>query len=64
VTGKIKSQAHAPSPHDRYNPRPSARPGKPYQVAKPQVNNYASREAELAAHSQALRTDHLTGEKY
>jgi hypothetical protein len=61
VTGKIPSQKHAPSPHDRDNPQASKRPtGKPYAAAKPQINNYAAREAELKAHHESLsdpRTD-------
>ena len=62
VTGKIKSQTHAPSPHDRDNPQASKRPesSKPYQSAAPATNNYASREAELKAHRATLdvpRTD-------
>jgi hypothetical protein len=64
VTHKIPDQKHAPSPLDRDNPRAQKAAGKPYQAAKPQVNNYAAREAELKAHHEALRTDLVTGKKY
>jgi len=54
------------SPHDRGNPRPSPRPEgrRPYQAAKPQVDNAAGRRAELAKHTADLRTDAPTGKRY
>jgi hypothetical protein len=55
VSGKIKSQTHAASPHDRDNPQASKRPdGKPYQAAAKPQNNYQAREAQLKAHRAAL----------
>jgi hypothetical protein len=62
VSGKIASQKHAPSPHDRDNPQASPRPeGRaPYQAAAKQQDNYAPRTAEMKAHRETLsepRTD-------
>jgi hypothetical protein len=55
VTGTIKSQTHAASPHDRENPQASKRPdGKPYQAAAKPQNNYQAREAQLKAHRASL----------
>jgi hypothetical protein len=45
VTGKIPDKPQA-------SPRPSS--GKPYASAKAQVDNYASRTKEMAAHRESL----------
>jgi hypothetical protein len=54
VTGKIASQKHAASPHDRDNPQPVAAPGKPYAAVKPQSDPAAARTAEMKAHRESL----------
>jgi hypothetical protein len=68
VVAGIPDKKPVASPHgdSGRKPQPSPRPetGKPYAAAKPQVDNYAARRAELKAHHDALRTDADTGKKY
>jgi hypothetical protein len=56
VTGKIPDKKQVASPHgdNGHKPQASASPGKPYQAAKPQADNYESRTAAMKIHRESL----------